>query len=95
MVVQLVKEFINITRETYRNEEKNAPFDTQTVLVCILGAVSLLLIQFIAKTGKFIYFLRELNLYSASDYFKLFFLPSENGNLVQLAWFASFSFFSI
>ncbi len=52
MVVRLVKEFINITRETYRNEEKNAPFDTQTALVCILGALSLLLLQFIAKTGK-------------------------------------------
>lgn len=63
MVVRLVKEFINITRETYRNEEKSSPFDTQTALVCVLGALSLLLLQFIAKTGKFIYFLRELNLH--------------------------------
>lgn len=93
MVVRLVKEFINITRETYRNEEKNAPFDTQTALVCILGALSLLLLQFIAKTGKFIYFLRELNLHSASNYFMAVFQPAENGNLVQLLWFASFSFF--
>ncbi len=52
MVVKHVKEFINITRETYHNEEKNAPFDTQTALVCVLGALSLLLIQFIAKTGN-------------------------------------------
>jgi uncharacterized protein len=93
MVVKHVKEFINITRETYHNEEKNAPFDTQTALVCVLGALSLLLIQFIAKTGKFISFLRELGLYPASDYFRSFFTPTENGNLIQLVWFASFSFF--
>ena len=95
MVVKQFKEFINIIRETYHNEEKKAPFDTQTALVFVLGALSLLLIQFIAKTGNFMYFLRELSLYSVSDYFKSFFMPSENGNLVQLIWFASFSFFSI
>lgn len=93
MVVKQIKEFINIIRETYHNEEKNAPFDTRTALVCILGALSLLLIQFIAKTGNFIYFLKELSLYSASDYFRSCFMPTENGNLVQLIWFASFSFF--
>lgn len=93
MVVKQFKEFINIIHETYHNEEKKAPFDTQVALVCVLGALSLLLIQFIAKTGNFVYFLRELSLYSVSDYFRSFFMPSENGNLVQLIWFASFSFF--
>jgi len=93
MILRQFKEFINIIHETYRREEHSTPFDRQTALVCILAAFVLLFIQFIAKTGNFIRFLQELGLYSAVDYFTLFFTSSQYGNLTQLLWFASFSFF--
>ncbi len=93
MVIKPVKEFFTIIRETYHTHENNTPLDHQSVWVFILGALSLLLLQFIAKTGNFINFLRELNLYSASDFFNVFFMPSKNGNLTQLVWFACFSVF--
>lgn len=93
MVIQPVKEFFNMIRETYDTYERDNPFDHQTAWVFILGALSLLLLHSIAKTGNFISFLRELTLYSASDYFKSFFMFTENGNLTQLIWFASFSVF--
>ena len=93
MVIKPVKEFFSMIRETYDTYERDKPVDRQTISVFILGALSLLLIQFIAKTGNFIGFLRETNLFSASDFFKVFFMPSENGNLTQLIWFASFCVF--
>lgn len=88
----MFKKFIKVAVESYGNEEKNNPFDVQTVLVCLLGTLSLLFISYIAKTGKFIYLLWEFGLFKAANYFRAFFEPSENGNLVALIWFASFSF---
>jgi membrane protease YdiL (CAAX protease family) len=93
MVLKYITEFTNIIRETYHQEEKGRPIDTQTIAISVLAALSLLLIQFIAKTGNFLRFLQEFGLHSAVDFFNQLFTPSEYGNLIQLLWFASFSLF--
>lgn len=93
MILNYIKGFYNLIKETYVQEEKSHPFDKETAFVCTLGALSLLFIQFIAKTGNFIRFLEELGLYPAANYFRNFFMPTVNGNLIQLIWFASFCFF--
>lgn len=66
----MFKKFIRIVIESYGNEEKNNPFDIQTVLVCLLGTLSLLFISYIAKTGNFIYLLWEFGLFKAANYFR-------------------------
>jgi hypothetical protein len=39
MVIQPVKEFFNMIRETYHTHEHNKPLDHQTIWVFILGAL--------------------------------------------------------
>lgn len=93
MIRKYIAEFTTLISKTYQTEEKGSPFDKETALICTLSALTLLFIQFIAKTGNFIYFLKELGLYNAVDFFRIFFAPTQNGNLTQLLWFASFCLF--
>lgn len=79
MVGKYVREFTNLINETYQTEEKGKPFDRETALICFLSALTLLFIQFIAKTGNFLYFLRELGLYTAVEFFKDFLAPTQIG----------------
>lgn len=81
-------------KTTYQNEEGDSSLDKQAILVLVLATFSLLFIQFIAKTWGFIRVVNDLGLGSSVNTLKQFFSVSPKyGNLVQLLWFASFSFF--
>ncbi len=93
MVKKYFLEFFKIIQDTHHKEEKNQKVDWQTLAVCTLGALSLLFVQSIAKSGNFVGLLGELGLHSAANSFRQFVAPGSKGNLTQLMWFASMCLF--
>lgn len=92
--MNIVSRLYKVITTTYNQEEGDAPLDKQAVAVLLLATLSLLFIQFIAKTWGFVRLVNDLGLHSSVNTLKQFFaMSSEHGNLVRLLWFASFSFF--
>lgn len=90
MIKRYISEFFGIIRQAYEQENKAEAFDWQTAWVCTLATLSLLFIQFVAKSGNFLYLLRDLGLGTASRYFnEVFTFSATQGNLLSLIWFAS------
>lgn len=94
VIKRYTSEFLSIVRHAHEQENKSEAFDWQTAVVCTIAALSLLFIQFIAKSGNFLYLLKDIGLVQAFNHFsQAFKFSAIQGNLVSLIWFASWCFF--